>query len=134
MLSDGNFFKNAEDERDEKLSTKINQENIMYKSMLAFLLAISTFLWSEEPSSIHKEYVRPDQVIITESGIIAFLEENVDPVVVQQVAFDERGLFIVFQQSESSFGKGPCGLHDVWHTACGGCGVLFCPMNCTCFD
>ena len=73
MLSDGNFFKNAEDERDEKLSIKINQENIMYKSMLAFLLAISTFLWSEEPPSIHKEYVRPDQVIITESGIIAFL-------------------------------------------------------------
>jgi len=110
----------------------------MYRSIfLCFFLLIDTFLWSEEPLSLYKKYIRPDQIILTESGILAFLEGNVEPINVQQVSFDREGLFILFEQiesSHSSFGKGPCGLHDVWHAACGGCGVLFCPMNCTCFD
>jgi hypothetical protein len=105
--------------------------------ILIALLATSTFLWGEEASSSHKRYITSDQVNVTESGILVFLNGNIQPVKAQLLSYDEEGMFVMFQGTESvngSFEKGPCGLHQVWHRACGGCGVLFCPMNCTCFD
>jgi hypothetical protein len=101
------------------------------------LLAINGFLWGEETSSINKRYIKPNQVTVTDSGILVFLDRNIQPIKALQLSYDEEGMFVLLQDTESpsgSFEKGPCGLHRVWHKACGGCGVLFCPMNCTCFD
>jgi hypothetical protein len=112
--------------------------DIMFnKYALIALLATNTFLWGEETSSSYKQYITSDQVTVTESGILVFLKGNIQPVKAQMLSYDEEGMFVMIQGTESvngSFEKGPCGLHRVWHRECGGCGVLFCPMNCTCFD
>jgi hypothetical protein len=96
---------------------------------------VSAFLWSEGSSSVQKRYIKPDQVIVTESGILVFVEETVQPIKALGLSYDEEGLFVTFRDMElnGSFEKGPCGLHRVWHKDCGGCGVWLCPMNCTCF-
>lgn len=110
----------------------------MYQKHILFaLLTMSTFLWGEETSSMQKRYITPDQVTITTSGILVFFDENIQPTKAMELSYDEEGMFVMLHIDEAangSFEKGPCGLHQVWHKQCGGCGVLFCPMNCTCFD
>lgn len=110
----------------------------MYQKYILFaLLATSAFLWSEETSSMYKRYITPDQITVTASGILVFLDGNIQPIKAMELSYDEEGMFVMLHIAEPanySFEKGPCGLHRVWHKECGGCGVLFCPMNCTCFD
>ncbi len=110
---------------------------MLKKYGLIVLIAMNGFLWGEETALTNKKYVKADQVVVTDSGILVFLDRNVQPVKVLELSYDEEGLFVLLRETESpigSFEKGPCGLHRVWHKACGGCGVLLCPMNCTCFD
>lgn len=76
----------------------------------------------------NKIYVSPHQVEITDHGFIV----RQDPLGKKAVAgktlsFDQHGMYI-------KEWKGPCWIHDLWCSRCGGCGVILCPMNCSCFD
>jgi hypothetical protein len=74
-----------------------------------------------------KVYVTPDQIEITEEGIFAYIKNAKRPIVGRTLAFDHIGMYI-------KEWRGPCFIHDLWCRRCGGCGVLFCPMNCSCYD
>ena len=74
-----------------------------------------------------KTYVNLDQIVVTEKGVFAYLGKGEKPIAGRNLSFDEKGMYI-------KEWKGPCWLHDPWCPQCGGCGILFCPMNCSCFD
>ncbi len=83
-------------------------------------------------SPLPKEFkVNPNQVWVTEEGIFAYLEEEQQMVIGQELSIDKCGNMVL---KEVVLAKGPCYIHDLWCRRCGGCGVLFCPMNCSCFD
>ena len=75
--------------------------------------------------------VDPKKVTITEDGIFAYVEGNDKPVMGRSLSFDEHGNLLL---KDVVLSRGPCYIHDLWCHRCGGCGVLLCPMNCSCFD
>lgn len=101
---------------------------MIHKLILALLFLI-TFSISmvEAKESGKKIYVSTDQIVITENGILAYVNESKTPIPGKTLSFDEDGMYI-------KEWKGPCWLHDLWCNRCGGCGVLLCPMNCSCYD
>ena len=53
------------------------------------------------------------------------------------ISFVDNELCVFIPKPKLIAKRGPCGLHAPYHRkpqGCGGCGVLLCPMNCTCFD
>lgn len=97
------------------------------------LMLTSSIGWCSldgESSKITKEekiYVNPEQIEITNHGIVAWLSKE-NHVFARILAFDDQGLYVV-PVSE----RGPCGIHKRWCNTCGGCGVIYCPMKCVCF-
>jgi hypothetical protein len=90
------------------------------------------FVFFSVPLAYAKEserriYISPDQIVVTKEGIIAYPLGAEKPIAGKTLSFDEKGLYI-------KEWKGPCWLHDLWCKRCGGCGVLLCPMNCSCYD
>ena len=102
-----------------------------------FIGLISNSAWSSIPAGYNRVfpeekrvYVTPPQIEITDYGIIAWLTDEKSFILGESLAFDSNGLYVKPMPLE----RGPCGLHDRWCKRCGGCGVLLCPMNCTCYD
>ncbi len=102
-----------------------------------FILVLSSnYVWSniqEEPIGSPQEervYINPDQIEITDYGIFARDIGRKKIVLVESLGFDKKGLYFKPMIEQ----RGPCGIHRAWCKICGGCGVLLCPMNCTCFD
>ncbi len=89
------------------------------------LLFLISFAHAEEGAK--KIYVEPNQIEIMKGGILAHIDGEERPIAGKTLSFDENGMYI-------KEWKGPCWLHDLWCNRCGGCGVLFCPMNCSCYD
>ncbi len=75
-----------------------------------------------------KIYVSPEQIEITEQAILVWLSGEKTFLLAKSIGFDDQGLYV------KQLTRGPCGLHNRWCKICGGCGVLLCPMNCTCYD
>jgi hypothetical protein len=107
------------------------------KLMMGFYLGFSTLLSTtqtfadENPKMIEEKiYVTPNQIVLTEGLILAYLPGSPHPVSGTAIAFDSTGLYMSRMVDQ----KGPCYLHDLWCNRCGGCGVLLCPMNCSCYD
>ena len=73
-------------------------------------------------------YVDPNQVELTEKGIVAYDFEGDIIAVGLTLSYDEGGLYLqtIFPQ------RGPCGIHHLWCKYCKGCGVIYCPMKCEC--
>ena len=88
---------------------------------------LATFFLSANEQKI---YVSPQDIEITQNGIYYIDREGATEQKIDALQYDEHGLYFL----DISQTRGPCGLHQVYHADCGGCGVLFCPMNCTCFD
>ncbi len=72
-------------------------------------------------------YVSLNQIEMVANGFLARLDAQNKVVAGKTLSFDENGLYI-------KEWKGPCWIHDLWCHRCGGCGILLCPMNCSCFD
>lgn len=72
-----------------------------------------------------KLYVAPDQIEITEEGILFYDAIKESIILAETLSYDEKGLYIQPQ-------RGPCNLHREWCKYCHGCGVLYCPMKCQC--
>jgi hypothetical protein len=96
---------------------------------------ISTPLWCNLQAEFNKAsakeekiYVSPEQIEITHHGIVAWQPDGKNFIWGKSLAFDDKGLYIMPLE------RGPCGIHKRWCKTCGGCGVLLCPMNCTCYD
>jgi hypothetical protein len=83
--------------------------------------------WTYAREETIKIYVKPSQLEFTQQGVLAHIEGQDKPIAGKTLSFDENGMYI-------KEWKGPCWLHDLWCNRCGGCGVLFCPMNCSCYD
>jgi hypothetical protein len=105
---------------------------------LAFtVIPNSVFPQAERPESenVSKIYPLPNQILITPTAIFVHSNRSDELIKVERLEIEEGKICAVVR---NDFGhvlnRGPCGLHKVWHKACGGCGVLLCPMNCTCFD
>lgn len=75
-------------------------------------------------------YVNPQQIEMTENAIIVWSLDGNDYILAKNIALDDKGLYIRPLTNQ----RGPCGLHTQWCNRCKGCGVLLCPMNCTCYD
>ena len=95
---------------------------------LVLLLFVTFFISSGEAKETEKKiYVSRDQIVITKDGILAYVDGAKTPIPGKTLSFDDNGMYI-------KEWKGPCWLHDLWCNRCGGCGVLLCPMNCSCYD
>lgn len=99
---------------------------IMDFSRYFLFLFVLLFLSLHSKETEKKIYVSPQDLQITEHGFIAF-DLSKKLVAGKTLSVDQNGMYI-------KEWKGPCWLHDLWCRYCGGCGVLLCPMNCTCFD
>lgn len=65
-----------------------------------------------QPSELKEEkiYVTPDQIVITEEGIFAYLPNSQEPVEGNALALDGNGLYL----SRMVLQRGPCYLHNLW--------------------
>lgn len=87
---------------------------------------------------LSKIYVTPDQVLITPEGIFVYTINRDKLLKGELMAVDNGKVYVAVSNAEITRKipnlRGPCRIHRVYHQACGGCGVLLCPGNCTCFD
>ncbi len=99
------------------------------KSIIAILTLLFCFLIPQidAQETGRKIYVSADQIELTKDGIFAYVAGLEKPIAGKILSFDEHGMYILEW-------KGPCWIHDLWCNRCGGCGVLLCPMNCSCYD
>ena len=83
-----------------------------------------------------KIFADPEQIVIKENGV--FIRTPQQKLVRGKFIGLEKGkVYVAVPKAKLIPKRGPCGLHRVYHKkppGCGGCGVLLCPMNCTCFD
>jgi len=100
-------------------------------------LFCSSNIWSQnlersynrvENASYEKIYVSPDQIEVTEEGVLYYDESEEILMLFKALSYDSKGLYLTPPTSE----RGPCGIHNLWCHACGGCGVIYCPMKCIC--
>jgi len=79
-------------------------------------------------------YPEPDQLFIS-SGKIRIQTPSKKSLISGKLIFLKDGrLCASVKKAICVCKRGPCRIHKVWHRACGGCGVLICPGNCTCYD
>jgi len=92
--------------------------------------------WSYSPSESYDEvnqaiqeriYVTPEQIEVTEDGILVYNIAGEEPIVGKTLSYDEKGLYLIPLTL-----RGPCGVHNLWCKHCKGCGVIYCPMKCEC--
>lgn len=105
--------------------------------MMCFVaLFWSTHVWGYSAQESHenikhglqeKIYVTPEQIEVTEEGILFYDVVKEILILSKTLSYDEKGLYL-----KPVVQRGPCGLHSVWCRDCGGCGVIYCPMKCTC--
>jgi hypothetical protein len=84
-----------------------------------------------------KIFATPDQILITPDAIFVYTPNKYKLLKAEFIGIDDDRVFVAVHENELVPKRGPCGLHREWHMrpmGCGGCGVLLCPMNCTCFD
>jgi len=85
-------------------------------------------------AKLSKIFPSPDQLIIQTDGIFVHSVNTNRILQGKFMALEDGEVYIAVRSPDRLVKRGPCGLHKVYHKACGGCGVLLCPMNCTCFD
>jgi len=78
----------------------------------------------------YKLYINPGRVLVSNKGISLDLFDQT--IQVDHLLSDELGVYIPFRKADAITGKCLWG-HPIWHSACGGCGVLWCPFRCQCF-
>lgn len=93
------------------------------------LLLLCFFSSKIEAKNLEKVRIHLDEIQTFENKPFLWNEADQKWNLVEYVSWDEGGCFAKVTEM-----KGPCGLHMQWCKACRGCGVLLCPMNCTCFD
>ena len=77
-----------------------------------------------------------EQVSIQADGLYV-CTPNMKLLRAKYISFIDNKLCVFLPKPKLIAKRGPCGLHAPYHRklqGCGGCGVLLCPMNCTCFD
>jgi len=93
-----------------------------------------------QTDNFSKIFTTPDKILITPNEIHIYSKENDKLIKGVYIGIENNRVYVAVSHEEetnttqSQVARGPCGLHRVWHRECGGCGVLLCPMNCTCFD
>ncbi|NGX61612.1 MAG: hypothetical protein K940chlam9_01099 [Chlamydiae bacterium] len=82
-----------------------------------------------------KIYLTQDSLIVSDEGIFLLIKDHNGmevEIMVSQLNFDSNGLFVLAEQIGSALGT--CrNNHSIWHSACGGCGVMWCPARCRCY-
>ena len=84
-----------------------------------------------------KIFVNPEQILVRKEGIFVATPSQNKLLQVKFIASENGDLYVAVPHVQLISKRGPCGLHKSYHrkpNGCGGCGVLLCPMNCTCFD
>ncbi len=100
-------------------------------SLIGIMLPTAKSYAEQTPKMVEEKiYVTPNQLVITENQILAYLPNSPEPVSGNAIAFDANGLYV----SRMVLHRGPCYIHNLWCNRCGGCGVLLCPMNCCCYN
>ncbi len=98
-----------------------------------FLLGMNA--WGQESHSEtasrqpQKVYVSPDQVEVTDNGILFYSEFWEDPILGKSLSYDEHGLYIELKQAYC-----PIITHGPKCNKCGGCHMTSCPCCCICGD
>jgi hypothetical protein len=110
---------------------------------LILFFAISAFCCAEAGEftqvkiSSHKNeeiYPEPNQLFITSEKIRVQTPSKKCLIPGKIIFLKDGRLCVSVKKAIHICKRGPCRIHRVWHRACGGSGVLFCPGNCTCFD
>ncbi|MCP5505514.1 MAG: hypothetical protein H7A38_01350 [Chlamydiales bacterium] len=96
---------------------------------LFFLPSLGWSLDKETPLS-ERIYVSPEEVEITQDGILFYNESQGDYELSKkyELGYDTNGLYLKPIENP----RGPCGIHTGWCRYCKGCGVIYCPMKCEC--
>ena len=116
----------------------------------ALMIFCSVFVQAKELSLHHdygsklckkevlsKIFTTPDQILITSDGIFVYTASKKQLLSGKFIAIEDGEVYVAVSDPQFIPKRGPCGLHKPWHTGkngCYGCGILGCPMNCTCFD
>ena len=119
----------------KKISSQSIQAGFLF-ILCCFTLCWSVDVWGHLPQEYGKKidplpekiYVTPEQIQITENGILFYDMEKEMFVTGTTLSYDEKGLYL----NPAVPQRGPCGLHALWCKHCRGCGVLYCPMICQC--
>ena len=89
-----------------------------------------------EKEKLTKIFPDPEQIVVNQDGIFVYTA-NKKLLLGKFIAVENGEIYVAVPQAKRIPKRGPCGLHREYHKrprGCGGCGVLLCPMNCTCFD
>lgn len=90
-----------------------------------------------EAEEFSKIYPTPDQVLITPEAIFVYTKNHDRLLKGKFMGIEDGRIYVAVSKEElksSPVARGPCLIHYIYHKKCGGCGVLLCPGNCTCFD
>lgn len=91
-----------------------------------------------EQKDLTKIFATPDQIVITPEALFIYTPSRDKLLNAEFIGLEEGKIFVAVSHSELMAKRGPCGLYAEWHKrsqgGCGGCGILLCPMNRTCFD
>lgn len=109
----------------------MNKLEKVFRSFLCFSVFLIVLISNTAYCNHQKEekiYVNPEQIEITDQAILVWSLDGKPLALAKSLGLDEQGLYI------KQLTRGPCGIHNRWCRTCGGCGVILCPMNCTCND
>lgn len=109
----------------------MNKLEKVFRASLCFSVFLIAWISNTAHCSHQKEekiYVNPEQIEITDQAILVWSLDGKPLTLAKSLGFDDQGLYI------KQLVRVPCGIHNRWCKICGGCGVLLCPMNCTCYD
>ncbi len=101
--------------------------------LFCFIILSSFEIYAHNVTKINKNqkqqkiYVSPNQLEITEKVIMVHFN-NAESLIARNLSHDENGLYIDVVICEA------CSSHDEWCSMCKGCGVVWCPYKCRCYD
>ncbi|MCB1115446.1 MAG: hypothetical protein KDK71_03155 [Chlamydiia bacterium] len=98
------------------------------------LLLLGANAWGQNPhtetvsSQPQKFYANPDQIEVTDNGILFYPEESENPFLGNSLSYDDNGLYVELKQDYCPYGHKPrC-------CVCRGCQNQKCVARCRCTD
>lgn len=80
----------------------------------------------------NKIYIKPHQLKIGNEGIFLLVQE--EKFLIQQLNFDEDGIYCLVEFLSGEATNKCFNLHDIWCWSCRGCLVRYCKFRCKCVE